>query len=144
MLSLLPTLTLMQLEVCSVVQPSQFLCIPVIHPLVKWLDHLSKISPDVYPTKLLSLRQFCLCCLGQQTHHPYGLVLSKKDDMFYGAGLDCLRDWTNNVQPSIPIYVAQRDFEVGTSRSELCYTLFFSTIRASENMMEYTKNPHAK
>ncbi|XP_047051402.1 putative hydrolase C777.06c [Lolium rigidum] len=28
------------------------------------------------------------------------------------GGLDCLRDWTNNVQPSIPIYVAQRDFEV--------------------------------
>lgn len=28
------------------------------------------------------------------------------------AGLDDLRDWTNNVQPHIPIYVAQRDFEV--------------------------------
>ncbi|XP_030490623.2 putative hydrolase C777.06c isoform X1 [Cannabis sativa] len=28
------------------------------------------------------------------------------------GGLDDLRDWTNNVQPSIPIYVAQRDFEV--------------------------------
>ncbi|KAK1630365.1 hypothetical protein QYE76_004680 [Lolium multiflorum] len=28
------------------------------------------------------------------------------------GGLDCLRDWTNNIQPSIPIYVAQRDFEV--------------------------------
>lgn len=27
-------------------------------------------------------------------------------------GLDDLRDWTNNVQPSIPIYVAMRDFEV--------------------------------
>ncbi|MED6146706.1 hypothetical protein PIB30_037038 [Stylosanthes scabra] len=26
-------------------------------------------------------------------------------------GLDDLRDWTNNVQPHIPIYVAKRDFE---------------------------------
>lgn len=30
----------------------------------------------------------------------------------YGPGLDDLRDWTNNVQPYIPIYVAPRDFEV--------------------------------
>nr|GEV87507.1 putative hydrolase C777.06c [Tanacetum cinerariifolium] len=28
------------------------------------------------------------------------------------GGLDDLRDWTNNVQPHIPIYVAERDFEV--------------------------------
>ncbi|XP_062087698.1 putative hydrolase C777.06c [Humulus lupulus] len=28
------------------------------------------------------------------------------------GGLDDLRDWTNNVQPSVPIYVAKRDFEV--------------------------------
>ncbi|KAL0341881.1 UNVERIFIED_CONTAM: putative hydrolase [Sesamum calycinum] len=28
------------------------------------------------------------------------------------GGLDDLRDWTNNVQPSIPIYTAKRDFEV--------------------------------
>jgi hypothetical protein len=28
------------------------------------------------------------------------------------TGLDDLRDWTNNVQPYIPIYVAERDFEV--------------------------------
>ncbi|KAG0486837.1 hypothetical protein HPP92_008932 [Vanilla planifolia] len=28
------------------------------------------------------------------------------------GGLDDLRDWTNNVQPFIPIYVAKRDFEV--------------------------------
>ncbi|KAK8608346.1 hypothetical protein V6N13_023772 [Hibiscus sabdariffa] len=28
------------------------------------------------------------------------------------GGLDDLRDWTNNVQPTIPIYVAKRDFEV--------------------------------
>ncbi|PNT43486.1 hypothetical protein POPTR_003G036800v4 [Populus trichocarpa] len=28
------------------------------------------------------------------------------------GGLDDLRDWTNNVQPYIPIYVAERDFEV--------------------------------
>ncbi|KAK4395114.1 putative hydrolase [Sesamum angolense] len=27
------------------------------------------------------------------------------------GGLDDLRDWTNNVQPSIPIYTAERDFE---------------------------------
>ncbi|XP_040872794.1 putative hydrolase C777.06c-like isoform X3 [Glycine max] len=27
------------------------------------------------------------------------------------GGLDDLRDWTNNVQPHIPIYVAKRDFE---------------------------------
>jgi len=37
----------------------------------------------------------------------------KEDDFYYGAGLDCLRDWTNNVQPSIPIYAAERDYEVG-------------------------------
>ncbi|KAH1084746.1 hypothetical protein AAZX31_07G008100 [Glycine max] len=30
------------------------------------------------------------------------------------GGLDDLRDWTNNVQPHIPIYVAKRDFEVMT------------------------------
>ncbi|XP_021902828.1 putative hydrolase C777.06c isoform X1 [Carica papaya] len=28
------------------------------------------------------------------------------------GGLDDLRDWTNNVQPYIPIYVSKRDFEV--------------------------------
>ncbi|XVF26959.1 hypothetical protein REPUB_Repub14bG0065300 [Reevesia pubescens] len=28
------------------------------------------------------------------------------------GGLDDLRDWTKNVQPNIPIYVAKRDFEV--------------------------------
>ncbi|CAN6463059.1 unnamed protein product [Victoria cruziana] len=28
------------------------------------------------------------------------------------GGLDDLRDWTNNIQASIPIYVAKRDFEV--------------------------------
>ncbi|XVE88712.1 hypothetical protein DITRI_Ditri19aG0090900 [Diplodiscus trichospermus] len=28
------------------------------------------------------------------------------------GGLDDLRDWTNNVQPNIPIYVAKRDFDV--------------------------------
>ncbi|KAF9592616.1 hypothetical protein IFM89_016264 [Coptis chinensis] len=28
------------------------------------------------------------------------------------GGLDDLRDWTNNVHPSIPIYVANRDFQV--------------------------------
>ncbi|KAL8043373.1 hypothetical protein ABFX02_09G115700 [Erythranthe guttata] len=28
------------------------------------------------------------------------------------GGLDDLRDWTNNVQPSVPIYTAERDFEV--------------------------------
>ncbi|KAL9274440.1 putative hydrolase [Drosera capensis] len=28
------------------------------------------------------------------------------------GGLDDLRDWTNNVQPHIPIYTAKRDFEV--------------------------------
>ncbi|GKV51478.1 hypothetical protein SLEP1_g58130 [Rubroshorea leprosula] len=28
------------------------------------------------------------------------------------GGLDDLRDWTNNVQPYIPIYVAEHDFEV--------------------------------
>ncbi|XP_015890668.3 putative hydrolase C777.06c [Ziziphus jujuba] len=28
------------------------------------------------------------------------------------GGLDDLRDWTNNVQPYVPIYVAPRDFEV--------------------------------
>ncbi|KAI3455569.1 hypothetical protein Pfo_012232 [Paulownia fortunei] len=30
------------------------------------------------------------------------------------GGLDDLRDWTNNVQPSVPIYTAHRDFEVMT------------------------------
>lgn len=31
---------------------------------------------------------------------------------FQNLGLDDLRDWTNNVQPNISIYVAERDFEV--------------------------------
>ncbi|GJW62456.1 putative hydrolase [Tanacetum coccineum] len=30
------------------------------------------------------------------------------------GGLDDLRDWTNNVQPHIPIYVTERDFEAQT------------------------------
>lgn len=33
---------------------------------------------------------------------------------FVFSGMDDLRDWTNNVQPSIPIYTAARDFEVIT------------------------------
>ncbi|KAK4837331.1 hypothetical protein QYF36_004627 [Acer negundo] len=33
---------------------------------------------------------------------------------FLPMGLDDLRDWTNNVQPHIPIYVAKRDFETLT------------------------------
>eukprot|EP00262_Sarcandra_glabra_P001269 TRINITY_DN11305_c0_g2_i2.p1 TRINITY_DN11305_c0_g2~~TRINITY_DN11305_c0_g2_i2.p1 ORF type:complete len:203 (-),score=31.64 TRINITY_DN11305_c0_g2_i2:191-799(-) len=33
-------------------------------------------------------------------------------DGFLILGLDDLRDWTNNVQSHIPIYVAKRDFEV--------------------------------
>ncbi|XP_021902829.1 uncharacterized protein LOC110818315 isoform X2 [Carica papaya] len=33
-------------------------------------------------------------------------------DGFLSLGLDDLRDWTNNVQPYIPIYVSKRDFEV--------------------------------
>lgn len=32
--------------------------------------------------------------------------------LIFFLGLDDLRDWTNNVQPYIPIYVPQRDFEV--------------------------------
>ena len=35
-----------------------------------------------------------------------------KPASLFSPGLDDLRDWTNNVQPSIPIYVAKRDFEV--------------------------------
>jgi hypothetical protein len=31
------------------------------------------------------------------------------------AGLDDLRDWTNNIQDKIPIYVAPRDLEVRRS-----------------------------
>lgn len=40
------------------------------------------------------------------------------------SGLDDLRDWTNNVQPSIPIYTAERDFEV--------LTLFFESALHTE------------
>lgn len=32
--------------------------------------------------------------------------------VFCSPGLDDLRDWTNNVQPHIPIYTAMRDLEV--------------------------------
>ncbi|KAJ8752304.1 hypothetical protein K2173_003940 [Erythroxylum novogranatense] len=37
-------------------------------------------------------------------------------------GLDDLHDWTNNVQPSIPIYGTERDFEIGKRgmQSSLC------------------------
>ena len=44
-------------------------------------------------------------------------------DNVSGAGLDCLRDWTNNVQSTIPIYVAERDYEVGffSPLFGLCY-----------------------
>jgi hypothetical protein len=43
------------------------------------------------------------------------LKKKNKEDNVCGAGLDCLRDWTNNVQSSIPIYVAERDYEVGST-----------------------------
>lgn len=45
---------------------------------------------------------------------------------YLSPGLDDLRDWTNNVQSHIPIYVPERDFEVQTSLSciELSNVLF--------------------
>lgn len=37
-----------------------------------------------------------------------------KSQLFdFAVGLDDLRDWTNNVQPHIPIYVGLRDLTVG-------------------------------
>lgn len=46
---------------------------------------------------------------------------------FSCSGLDDLRDWTNNVQSHIPIYVANRDFEVKILLQPLFHpvTLFF-------------------
>lgn len=40
------------------------------------------------------------------------LCVLNNNNSFLFSGLDDLRDWTNNVQPSIPIYTAMRDFEV--------------------------------
>ncbi|VFQ82649.1 unnamed protein product [Cuscuta campestris] len=42
------------------------------------------------------------------------------------GGLDDLRDWTNNVQACVPIYVAERDFEV--MKKTHCYLVDTSGI----------------
>ena len=49
----------------------------------------------LYPVKAVFLKAFCFIVY-----------------VFFSAGPDDLRDWTNNVQPHIPIYTATRDFEV--------------------------------
>lgn len=49
------------------------------------------------------------------------------------AGLDDLRDWTNNVQPYIPIYVAERDFEVWLNSMHLCINVFWFLSMSSES-----------
>lgn len=49
------------------------------------------------------------CMIKIIMQHKY---VHKKSQSF--SGLDDLRDWTNNVQPSVPIYTAERDFEVLT------------------------------
>ncbi|KVI05907.1 hypothetical protein Ccrd_015773, partial [Cynara cardunculus var. scolymus] len=41
-----------------------------------------------------------------------GKYVKMLSSMVLSIRLDDLRDWTNNVQPYIPIYVAERDFEV--------------------------------
>ena len=60
-----------------------------------------------------------------------------KEDNVSGAGLDCLRDWTNNVQSTIPIYVAERDYEVGffSPLFGLCYCIEDKT-----NFTDYIDN----
>jgi glyoxylase-like metal-dependent hydrolase (beta-lactamase superfamily II) len=64
--------------------------------------------------QILLLKQATLLILIETTHHArFALELSKRNKNSFGTGLDCLRDWTNNVQPTIPIYVAERDYEVG-------------------------------
>ena len=40
------------------------------------------------------------------------------------TGLDDLRDWTNNVQDNVPIYVARRDIEVYFLSNYLWYLNF--------------------
>uniref|UniRef100_A0A0E0M0D9 Metallo-beta-lactamase domain-containing protein n=1 Tax=Oryza punctata TaxID=4537 RepID=A0A0E0M0D9_ORYPU len=56
-----------------------------------------------------------ICIDFETTHHArFALELSERSKNSFGTGLDCLRDWTNNVQPIIPIYAAERDYEVGT------------------------------
>lgn len=55
------------------------------------------------------------------------LVLS--DFCPYCVGLDDLRDWTNNVQPTIPIYVTLRDLEV-------CPAVFLPFIIACMHALE--------
>uniref|UniRef100_A0A0E0B216 Metallo-beta-lactamase domain-containing protein n=1 Tax=Oryza glumipatula TaxID=40148 RepID=A0A0E0B216_9ORYZ len=63
--------------------------------------------------QILLLKQATLLILIETTHHArFALELSKRNKNSFGTGLDCLRDWTNNVQPTIPIYVAERDYEV--------------------------------
>lgn len=52
------------------------------------------------------------------------------------AGLDDLRDWTNNVQPYIPIYVAERDFEVQNQiLSSLHQILYVSQLYSILNLI---------
>ncbi|RYR40391.1 hypothetical protein Ahy_A09g046146 isoform A [Arachis hypogaea] len=46
------------------------------------------------------------------------------------GGLDDLRDWTNNVQPHIPIYVAKRDFELAFNLSLLTIQVYISSLNA--------------
>lgn len=55
------------------------------------------LAPSIfflYPVKSYDIEVFCFIFV------------------FCSPGLDDLRDWTNNVQPHIPIYTAMRDFEV--------------------------------
>ncbi|XP_020967026.1 putative hydrolase C777.06c isoform X3 [Arachis ipaensis] len=46
------------------------------------------------------------------------------------GGLDDLRDWTNNVQPHIPIYVAKRDFELAFNLRLLTIQVYISSLNA--------------
>ncbi|OAY82357.1 putative hydrolase [Ananas comosus] len=80
-------------------------------PRVSCLTNQSKTCP----VRLLPFKFFYHSAL--QWFPTYGLrqidaVLITHSHADAIGGLDDLRDWTNNVQPYIPIYVSKRDFEV--------------------------------
>ncbi|XP_010542424.1 PREDICTED: uncharacterized protein LOC104815641 isoform X1 [Tarenaya hassleriana] len=51
------------------------------------------------------------CCVSVRLRTIDAVIITHSHADAIG-GLDDLRDWTNNVQPLIPIYTAMRDFEV--------------------------------
>ncbi|KAG6782105.1 hypothetical protein POTOM_011493 [Populus tomentosa] len=62
-------------------------------------------------SNLISICHYVTICIPVRLRTIDAVIITHSHADAIG-GLDDLRDWTNNVQPYIPIYVAERDFEV--------------------------------